>query len=166
MDLFQGSGGFSNILSLAMQRIWPQMWWRIWRKNRNIREDDVESLFVQQIPLNIPWISCLLFVPLGWQHFYEALHAIWNGIWLVTLITHAFIKKTRYPKFSNISTTCSTGFFSLSPFCHLATFARYSFGLGYGLSMTANAGLAPLVAKLEKRTIQILVSGYFFGASF
>eukprot|EP00434_Breviolum_minutum_P000373 symbB.v1.2.000315.t1/scaffold6.1/size569917/18 len=29
----------------------------------------------------------------------------------------------------------------------------YSFGLGYGLSMTANAGLAPLVAKLEKRTL-------------
>ena len=29
---------------------------------------------------------------------------------------------------------------------------RYSFGLGYGLSMTANAGLAPVVAKMQKRT--------------
>lgn len=29
---------------------------------------------------------------------------------------------------------------------------RYSFGLGYGLSMTANAGLAPLVAKIQRRT--------------
>lgn len=29
----------------------------------------------------------------------------------------------------------------------------YSFGLGYGLSMTANAGLAPVVAKMQKRTL-------------
>jgi len=113
----------------------------------NIPLNHVESPFV------VSMFLLLLFVPLGWQHFHEALHAIWNGIRLVNLITHAFIKKTRYPKFSNISTICSTGFFSLSPFCHLATFARYSFGLGYGLSMTANAGLAPLVAKLEKRTM-------------
>ena len=89
----QGSGGFSNILSLAMQRIGPRMWWRIWRKNRNIREDDVESPFV------VSMFLLLLFVPLGWQHFHEALHAIWNGIRLVNLITHAFIKKQDTPSF-------------------------------------------------------------------
>lgn len=81
--LIQGSGGFSNILSLAMQqsgglllcnRIWPQMWWRIWgisefhswilwiswissRNLRNFREYQVESLFVVVCCLCL-WVSC------------------------------------------------------------------------------------------------------------
>lgn len=32
---------------------------------------------------------------------------------------------------------------------------RYSFGLGYGLSMTANAALGPAVAKIQNRTPEV-----------